>query len=254
MSAIDYFLRYKSVNGKSFLAAIKHNKRETQKEFGAPDNINLERTPLNYSLHGLTVAVDIERYSKSLLALAGVSSVRKNAVWAVEVVFSLPDTWHSKNTTDFFQDCYQWTLKTFDGELITFDIHLDEAAPHAHALIFPLIDGKLQGNKIKGGLKELYERYDSFYKEVASKYGFTPPSKKLMSSRDKELLAKNVMKALSNDSIKSSLVYQCIRDSIYSNPVPYAQSLGIPLPTNDENITKSFVDIKRSAGFGSFIR
>ena len=242
------------MNRKSFLPAIKHNKRETQREFGAPDNIDLERTPLNYSLHGLDAAIDVERYSNSLLALAGISTVRKNAVWAVEIVFSLPDTWHSKDTKNFFQDCYQWTLKTFAGELISFDIHLDEAAPHGHALIFPLIDGKLQGNKIKGGLKELYERYDSFYKEVASKYGFTAPSKKLMSSRDKELLAKNVMKALSNDSIKSSLVNQCIRDSIYGNPLPYAQALGIPLPTSSENTTKSFVDIKRSAGYGSFIK
>lgn len=242
------------MDGKSFLAAIKHNKREIQKEFGAPDNINLERTPLNYSLHGLAVAVDIERYSKSLLALAGISSVRKNAVWAVEIVFSLPDTWHAKNTKNYFKDCYQWTLKTFEGELITFDVHLDEAAPHAHALIFPLLDGKLQGNKIKGGLKELYERYDSFYEEIASKYGFTSPSKKLMSNRDKVLLAKNVMKALSTDSIKSSIVFQCIRDSIYSNPIPYAQSLGIPLPSHVENTTRSFVDIKRSAGFGSFNR
>jgi len=36
----------------------------------------------------------------------------------------------------------------FAGELLSFDIHKDEAAPHAHAVILPLIDGKMQGSNM----------------------------------------------------------------------------------------------------------
>lgn len=98
MSCKDFFLRYGSVGGKLFFAALKHNKREIQKEYGANLNIDILRSPENYILHGLETASEIERYAKSLLALAGISKVRTNAVWAVEIVFSLPAEWHFKDT------------------------------------------------------------------------------------------------------------------------------------------------------------
>lgn len=253
MSVNDHLFRYGSVNGKSFVAAIKHNRRETQKVFGAKAHIDINRTSLNYYLHGLESAEKIERYANSRLALHGVK-VRKNAVWAVEIIFSLPVNWHEKDTSQFFSDCYQWTLKTFEGELLSFDVHVDESAPHAHALIFPLIDGKMQGDKLKGGMNKIYERQRLFYEQVAVHYGFKMPSRVRLNYQDKASLAKEVIKRLNKDSIQTSAIFSWVRDAIFANPVPCAQLLEIPLPSVEKTPAEAFIEIKRSKGRGSFER
>ena len=250
----DHFFRYEGVNGKRFLLAIKHNTRELQKECGSKGNIDANRTHLNYSLHGLKSSQAIDRYARSLIALAGITTVRKNAVWAVEVIYSLPISWHEKESKSFFKDCYEWTMKSFDGELLSFDVHLDESAPHAHALILPLIDGKMQGDKLKGDRKKVKERRKLYYEGVASTYGFKIPLRETLNQSDKVELAKEVLKHLGNDSVLNSAVFPCIRDQIFANPVQYAQLLGIPLKSDRKTTTKSFVDIKRSKGRGQFIR
>jgi len=35
--------------------------------------------------------------------------------------------------------------------LLSFDVYLDESAPHVHALILPLLNGKMNGNEIMDG-------------------------------------------------------------------------------------------------------
>lgn len=50
-----------------------------------------------------------------------------------------------------------------------------------------------------------------------------------------------------------SKVWPCVRDSIFHDPTPYAEMLGFNKQHQDySKIVKSFVDIKRSKGKGSF--
>ena len=118
------------------LVALKHNKRTLQNERGASANIDAARTSLNYSLASDDTPDAIARHAKVEMLKAGIEKPRINCVRAVEVVFSLPIDRHQQDTKPFFTACYGWVEQTFAGELLSFDVHLDESAPHAHALIF----------------------------------------------------------------------------------------------------------------------
>ena len=71
----------------------------------------------------------IAMHAKVQIVKAGIDMPRKNQVMAVEVVFSLPIDRHSQDTHLFFNDCFAWVKQSFAGELLSFDVHLDESAP-----------------------------------------------------------------------------------------------------------------------------
>ncbi len=248
--ASDGLFRMKSIKGPNgILVAMRHNKRELQTERGARDNIDPLKSHLNYSLFGLKTAEEINRYSKIQMINAGIDKPRKNAVYAVEIVFSLPISWHSQDTRSFFEDCREWLVKAFPAELISFEVHLDESAPHAHALILPIIDGRLQGSALKGGIANINRLQADFLNAVARHYGLRMGSRKKLSFNDQENLAKKVLNGLANDPVMKSSVWAILRDAIASNPLPYAQLLNIQPSLNRGN-GKSFVAIMTSKGKG----
>lgn len=251
MNVQEHMFRYDSVQQKKLLYALKHNKRELQSERGAHENIDASRMHLNYVLYGFGNSEETYNYARSQIALAGIHRLRKNAVLAIECIFSLPVNWHNKDSKPFFFDCLEWIKANFEGVLLSFDIHLDEAAPHAHALILPLHDGKLQGDAIKGGKAKIVIRQKSFYELVAVNYGFKKPLTKRLGHAAKEILAKQVMNALKTDPVCKSKVFSWVRDSVFSNPIGCAQLLGIPLELPQKEL-KHFVDYKRSRGRGTF--
>lgn len=251
MNAQEHMFRYGSVQQKKLLYALKHNKRELQSERGAHENIDVNRMHLNYVLHGFGNSDETYNYARSKIALAGIHRLRKNAVLAIECIFSLPVSWHDKDSKPFFFDCFKWLKESFEGVLLSFDIHLDEAAPHAHALILPLVDSKLQGDAIKGGKAKIAIRQKSFYEAVAVNYGFKNPRTKRLDHAEKEMLAKRVMSALKTDPVYKSKIFAWVRDSVFANPIESAQLLGIPL-VHPKKELKHFVDYKRSRGHGAF--
>jgi len=42
-------------------------------------------------------------------------------------------------------------IQYIPGVLLSFDVYLDESAPHVHALILPLVNDKVNGNEIMDG-------------------------------------------------------------------------------------------------------
>lgn len=232
------------------LEALKHNKRELPKDA----HIDADRTPLNYCLVGNDTPANIATHAKVQMVKAGIDTPRKNAVLAVEVLFSLPIDRHHQDTKPFFADCHQWVLNTFAGELLSFDVHLDESASHAHAIILPLIDGKMQGSELKGNKGNLRRLNDKFHKEIGSRYGLSMPVIKLLKSEDKATIVRKVLTRLKGDKIMQSSVWPCVKDLIHKDPLPFAQMLSIePAPDKQAKI-KDFVDYKRSKGKGSFQR
>lgn len=251
--ASSHLIRLGTIKGgDGVLVAMKHNKRTLQNERGAGANIDATKTHFNYALTGLDTPENIACHTRVQIAKAGIASVRKNAVMAVEVIFSLPIDRHRQDTKLFFVDCYEWVKKSFAGELLSFDVHLDEAAPHAHAVILPLIDGKLQGRKMMGGKGDLMRLINTFHLDVARHYGLSRSDKKRLTGADKEKAEREVLTRLKGDSVMTSRVWAIVRDLIKQDPMPFAQLLSIPPPAKTQ--TKHFVDIRRARGKGTFIK
>ncbi len=237
------------------LALLKHHKRTEKPK----DNIDALKSPLNYSLSDVDTNNNaspeaVTSQANSQMLAAGLVKRRVNGVMAVEVLFSLPIDWHTKDTKPFFNDSLTWVKDTFEGELISFDVHLDEAAPHAHALILPLVDGKMQGNKMIGGKGNLMRLINLFHKDVAKHYGLSRSDYKRVNSADKAILAQTVLNRLQSDSVMKSSVWAWARDAIVNDPFPAAQLLGIVSNKTTDKRPKSFVNHKRSQGKGSFVR
>lgn len=239
----SHFFRMGKVKGKNgVLNAAKHNKRELQSERGAGANIDAFRTSLNYSLTDPATAEQIDRTTKVLMVKAGIDKTRKNQVMALEIIFSLPINRHKQDTRPFFQDCMNWTQQNIPGVLLSFDIHLDESAPHAHALILPLVNGKMKGHEIMGGKGNLMRLINRFYADVAVNYGLSRNQSKFLAGKHKEGIEQQVLSWLVTDSVMKSVVWPVVRDAIHKDPLPYAQLLGI----NQQLVNgkrKSFVQI-----------
>lgn len=251
--ASSHLLLLGTIKGRhGVLFAMKHNKRTLQNERGAGANIDVTRTPLNYSIASESAPDAIALHAKMQMLKANIEP-RKNQVMAVEIVFSLPIDRHSQDTKPFFTDCYNWVNNTFTGELLSFDVHLDESAPHAHAVILPLIEGKMQGNRLIGGKGNLMRLINLFYNEIATRYGLAKASRKRLNAKDKQSIERQVLTRLKSDSAMQSSVWPCLRDAIQKDPMPYAQMLSIELEKPTHKANKSFVDHKRSKGKGSFV-
>jgi Plasmid recombination enzyme len=251
--AASHLIRLGAIKSKNgILEALKHNKRTLQVERGAGANIDVTRTPLNYCLTDPATPEATATHAKVQMVKAGIDVPRKNQVMAVEVLFSLPIDRRQQDTKPFFADCLAWVKQSFAGELLSFDIHLDESAPHAHAIILPLIAGKMQGNSLIGGKGNLMRLINLFYNEVATRYGLAKASRKRLSAKDKQSIERQVLTRLKADAAMQSSVWPCVRDAIHKDPLPWAQMLSIE-PDKTLHKTKSFVDHKRSKGKGSFV-
>lgn len=249
--AASHLIRLKAIKGKSgVLEALKHNKRTLQTERGAGANVNVTRTPLNYALTESNTPEVIAIHAKVQMLKAGIETPRINGVMAVEVVFSLPIQRHSQDTKPFFKDCYAWVKQTFAGELLSFDVHLDESAPHAHAVILPLVAGKMQGNRLIGGKGNLMRLINKFHVDIAKHYGLSRSDTKRLSSSAKLALEKQVLMRLKSDPAMQSSVWPCFRDAIHNDPMPFAQILSIAAPAK-EKTDKTFVQIMTSKGKGA---
>jgi hypothetical protein len=247
--ASTYLFRLGSITGPNgILVALKHNKRTPQTARGA--NIDANRTSLNYSLASGDTPEAIAIHAKVQMTKAGIEQPRKNGVMGVEIVFSLPIDRHLQDIKPYFKDCYEWVKQTFAGELLSFDVHLDEVAPHAHAVILPLIDGKMQGDKLKGGRDNLQRLNNLFGDEVARHYGLYNSAKKRLTQADVQALERLVLNRLKSDPSMLSDVWPCIREAIHKDPMSFAETLGIKPPTTTHKSSKSFVSIMTSKGKG----
>lgn len=248
--ASSHIIRLGKIKGENgVLVALKHNKRTLQNERGISKNINAARTSLNYSLASDDSPEVIARHAKVEMLKAGIEKPRKDQVRAVEIVFSLPIDRHSQNTRPFFIACYGWVKENFAGELLSFDVHLDESAPHAHAVILPLIDGKMQGRDMVGNKGNLMRLINKFHTDVARHFGLSRSDKRRLSSMDKATLERLVLTRLKDDPIMQSSVLPCVRDAIHNDPLPFAQALSVEMKPPTPK-SKSFVAIMTSKGKG----
>jgi Plasmid recombination enzyme len=230
------------------LEAGRHNKREIHAEQGAKSHIDASRSHLNYSLAGPDTAKEISELAKRLMADAGIKTVRKDCVRAIEILFSLP-VGFAGDQRGFFTACLNWCASRFGGakNVLSFDVHLDEAAIHAHCLLLPLSDGKMRGSDMVGGRQALAGHQESFHREVASHFGFSRAPKQVRGNQKAKLseLVFHHMKR-TNDAALNSPAWQSIRAAIASNPVPFAQAYGLTIESQPKK-GKTFTQIMTAA-------
>jgi hypothetical protein len=250
------FFNLEKINSFSQLkAAFRHNKREIQKELGANSHIDASKICLNYSLIETVLTPDllqlmhdsIEQYEDS----TG-KRIRRDAVLAIEAVFSIPANRTDIPIESFFQDCLLWlTEQMSPANILTADVHLDEANPHMHVILSCVTSTKLIGSWLKGNNEKYRERNEDFFHKVASRYGLSLPPSKLYKA-DKVSLAKISISKIESggDPMTKSPHYPLIRSMIQENPVPFASNLGIPIQATSKKM-RTVVQIMTSKGKGS---
>ncbi len=244
------FLRLKKLTGSGIMGkAARHNRRVIQAELGASGPIDATRSHLNITLLGPSTADEVAQLAKAKIMAAGITKTRKNAVMGVELVFSLP-TGHPHDVTAYFTACAQWAGAEFGGldNIVSVDIHRDEAQDHAHVLLVPLFEGRLRGSDAVGNKKKLTELQATFFKDVAAGFGFSKPRARL-SGIKKSQFTRKVLDKLRQDPAAKSVAWAVIRDTVERDPMPYALALGINTDAPAKPV-KSMAQIFTSTGKG----
>lgn len=246
------FFRLKKLKGKNIiLNAAKHNKRTITAELIKSEKINQNLSYMNESLLGDCSPEAIAHKALTLIEGSKNRNLRKDAVRGIECLFSLPKK-HSINESDFFESCTNWVSKEIGGELLSVDIHRDESSPHCHILLLPLVDGKMNGSRLVGDRRRLVALQESFYANVAISYGFQKPPKKIY-GLSKTNVAQAVISHLVNitDPATNSVIWQSIKDAIFTSPMNFALDTGIQLHKTINKPQKTMAQIFTSTGKGS---
>ena len=246
------FLSIEKLSGSGhLLKAARHNRRAIQAELGAHGHIDPTRTVNNETLTGASTPEGVADQAKALMKAAGVTKLRKDAVVALEALFSL-SAGHDIDSRAYFAKCLEWASEQFGGmgNILSADIHNDESNPHMHVLILPLRSGRMVGSDMMGNRDTLAARHKSFYDEVAKEFGLAKPPARLVGATKTDAIAR-VLAALSarKDPALKSLLWPAIRASIESNPAPWMALLDIAAPVKTKRL-KSSTAIFTSTGKG----
>lgn len=247
-----YFLSLgKLTKGKGhLLSAARHNRRAIQAELGSNKNIDVSRTHLNETLMGEASPELVAAYAERLMAEANITHLRKDAVRAVEVLFSLPAN-HRLDDRLYFLACVKWVESFLGGVILSADIHRDEAVPHCHVLVLPLVNGRMNGSAYVGYKSNLKLIQQSFYLGVGLEFGLKQPPERLP-LQVRRTLAALVVKTIqsSGDSVVSSIIWPLLKDLIEREPSPFAFHLGIDIPETAPRPLKTMAQVFTSRGRG----
>jgi len=228
-----HFLRIKKLTGKNIIqVAAKHNCRELAGEIGlTPEShIDPKRIKHNIILKGADTAAGIAGAAQRLMDEAKVKPLRKDAVRALEIIFSL----HAESTIayrPYFEDATRWAENYFNVPVISSIIHLDEAAPHCHVILLPLINGRMVGSDLMGGRSKIVAHQSDFHDKVGKSYGLARMTiKKLPNAsirRDALELAFNALEV--NSGLNDALL-RVLLEAHLNNPEPLMMAMGLDMP------------------------
>lgn len=254
------FVRIKKLTGKDVLrVAGRHNLREIHAEIGADSHIDAERICLNRVLEGPDTAAEIVAQAGRLMEESGVGALRKDAVRGLEIIVSLPPGLNT-NQPAFFGDALAWVKAFYGVPVLSAVIHNDEAAPHAHFLLLPLLDGRMQGSGLVGNRARLQSMQTSFHSQVGQKHGFIrPKTARRLGASTRNKSASLILSALqSNPDLMDGPGIEFELLALFSRaPEPLLNLLGLSIPHPPES-NKSFVEImtkpcgpEKPIGFGA---
>lgn len=166
-------MRLSKLKSLAALSGITRHDRERER---LPYRENPERTRENYHLRpaGLYSPEDslVDRWKKRV----GDQKIRKNAVYAYEIVLSFsPSATPSIPVDAWTLDSARWLAGSFGGRenILDISVHMDEKTPHIHAVVVPIDkDGKLNAKHFTGSRQKLSALQDS-YADAMESYGLS---------------------------------------------------------------------------------
>jgi hypothetical protein len=226
--AFSAFLRFAKIKSEAkVLAAAKHNLREIP----CTPNITPQHSYLNEVLVGPTTATAVKSQFKALLAGAGITKLRKDAVLLIEAIVSLP-VGVDDHEHQYFQSALEWLEHTLgQGNLLSAILHKDESAQHMHVLIVPLVNGAMNGSDLLGGRHHMRALQCKFRKAMQPAIDALGVQVNADPFRVSEAeMAQQVQAHLKNsrDPVFKSLAWQPIRDCIERHPRLFYEYLGCP--------------------------
>lgn len=214
---------------QTLLQAVKHNRRETQKERGSRSHIDPARSHLNRHIAGPALSADVVALAHTRMAGAGYKPLRHDYTQAYELLFSLPAN-TGIDTGAYFMQCLQWAAAQFGFDnILSADEHHDESAPHMHILVLPMAGVRYMGSKLIDRVR-LASLRDSFA-GLALSFGLKEPTRRLHGAI-KDATARLVLAHLEStqDTTLSSALWFTAKQDIERNPARYAAALGLVLP------------------------
>lgn len=222
--------KYGGRKPQSLLGSVRHNRRKIQAELGARSHIATERTKLNQTIAGPSSPEEVADLAVALMASADtdVKKLRNDYTQAYELLFSLPAGTGIDDDV-FFKHCLRWSEEQFGHDVIlSADIHRDEAAPHLHVLLVPIVNGKYVGSKLITR-QELSELRESFAK-LALSYGLREPTRRLHgAAREDATQAVLAHLEATRDPLLQSALWFMVKSDITRSPARYAAKLGVAL-------------------------
>ena len=216
------------------LKACKHNFREIPQELLAEGRIDPTRTRHNQILIGRSNATEAKLQYDQVVESTNLSQkIRKDAVLGIEILFCLPGN-HTLNEEVFFARCIEWCKEYFGVFILSAIVHKDESNPHCHAILIPLINGRLQGSKLCGGPSKIRGMQEDFYKKVGIHFGLTKPRPSIRyKSEYLALVATQIVNLMTcnelvirDDGVRKELIHV-----ISNDPMDLAQMVGILRPS-----------------------
>jgi hypothetical protein len=238
-----YLLAIGRISGPGAIqGAARHNLRELVAEMGADSHIDPARIQDNFILRGPDNAADVVLLAKALQDTAGVTKLRKTAVRALELMFTLP-AGTAIETREYFERATCWAEKHFAVPVLSSIVHLDESAPHCHVLLLPLVNGKMNGSDLHGGKTKLWAMQASFHEEVSVNYGFArqAPKKRLSAAARAAGMAR-LHECFQINTVISDHAISVLLKPHAKDPESLLLALGIEMPST-QSTGKSFVDI-----------
>jgi hypothetical protein len=235
-------------------SALKHNNREIQAEHGAFGHIDPKLMKANYSLlekHSSSHTLSLVKKSISTFQTNVGRRIRSDAVLALEVLFSLPIHRLDIDQKSYFEECLKWGSRVFQpAEIISAEVHLDEAHPHMHLIFFCVTATQLVGNGLRGNKQKYAARQNDFHTSVAQKFGLSIPTTK-MNKADRLRLGERITSHFekTNDPATKSPCYPIVKALIIENPIEFAEIYGISISSTPKKM-KTMAQIFTSKGKG----
>lgn len=222
---IQRFVRLQRVKGKHAVeVAARHNLREIAAEYGG--KIDPARVHLNRVLFGAAKASDVAKAAADLLAGACIHALRKDAVRALEVIVSLPGSADVPLQDKVFLDAVGWAQRYFGAPLLSAVIHRDEAAPHCHILILPLVDGRMQGSALYGYKSKLRAMLDNFDAHVGRPNGLRANDRATAPER-RQMIEQAFATLQANSGLQDDVLAALLKPH-YADPSSLAEILHLP--------------------------
>lgn len=208
--------------------AANHNKRTGWRPRPNPQALDAGAQE-NECLWGPTDPSEITKLAAKLRADAGVVKVRKNQVHIIEIVVSARPRACADDRA-FFVAALDWIAENFGGlpNVLSADIHRDEASPHMHVLILPLVDGKMRGSDMVKAVGKLRALRSDFEEHVCRRHGLAMPVG-VLRGESKARASETVLRALADqrDAVADSSIWWAVKESINRDPRPFLHALDI---------------------------